>query len=45
VENVRRFTVLPSEWTPESEELTPTLKIKRRVIHERYAEAIEEMYA
>lgn len=45
VEQIKRFTVLPNEWTTESEELTPTLKLKRRVIHERYAEEIESLYA
>lgn len=44
VEQIKRFTVLPNEWTPESEELTPTLKLKRRVIHERYAEEIDSLY-
>jgi long-chain acyl-CoA synthetase len=43
VEQIKRFTVLPNEWT--SEELTPTLKLKRRVIHERYAEEIDSLYA
>ena len=45
VEAVRRFTILPVEWTPESEELTPTLKLKRRVVSEKYEQAIDEMYA
>jgi long-chain acyl-CoA synthetase len=44
VEQIKRFTVLPDEWTPESEELTPTLKLKRRVIHERYSDEIESLY-
>jgi long-chain acyl-CoA synthetase len=44
VENVRRWTVLPDEWTAESAELTPTLKLKRRVIHDRYAKTISAMY-
>jgi long-chain acyl-CoA synthetase len=44
VEQVRRFTVVPTEWTPESGELTPTLKMRRRVIVERYREEIEAMY-
>jgi long-chain acyl-CoA synthetase len=45
VEQIKRFTLLPEEWTPESEELTPSMKLKRRVIHERYAEEIESLYA
>ncbi|HEV7126889.1 MAG TPA: AMP-binding protein, partial [Ktedonobacterales bacterium] len=44
-EQVKRFTILPGEWTAESEELTPTLKLKRRVILAKYASAIEGMYA
>jgi long-chain acyl-CoA synthetase len=45
VEAVKRFTVLPVEWTPESEELTPTLKLKRRVVSSKYEHEIDEMYA
>jgi long-chain acyl-CoA synthetase len=45
VEAVRRFTVLPVEWTPESEELTPTLKLKRRVVSEKYEHEIDDMYS
>ncbi|HEV2032916.1 MAG TPA: long-chain fatty acid--CoA ligase [Candidatus Dormibacteraeota bacterium] len=45
VESVRKFTILPAEWTPESEELTPTLKLKRRVVLEKYAGEIEAMYS
>jgi long-chain acyl-CoA synthetase len=45
VEQFKRFTILPSEWSPESEELTPTLKLKRRVIHSKYQPQIEAMYA
>jgi long-chain acyl-CoA synthetase len=45
VEKIRRFVILGAPWTAESGELTPTLKLKRRVIHARYAEAIEGMYA
>ena len=44
VENIRRFAILPAEWTPESEELTPTLKLKRRVINTKYADEIEALY-
>jgi long-chain acyl-CoA synthetase len=43
-EQVRRFTIVPTEWTPESGELTPTLKMRRRVIVERHAREIEAMY-
>jgi long-chain acyl-CoA synthetase len=43
-EQVRRFTLLPGEWTAESGELTPTLKRRRRVIAERYADEIGRLY-
>jgi long-chain acyl-CoA synthetase len=45
VEQVKRFKILPGEWTAESEELTPTLKLKRRVIHGKYASEIDALYA
>ena len=45
VEQFKRFTILPTEWSPESEELTPTMKLKRRVIHSKYLPQIEAMYA
>jgi long-chain acyl-CoA synthetase len=44
VEQVKRFEVLPVEWTAESEELTPTLKLRRRIIHAKYAERIDALY-
>lgn len=44
VEQLKKFVVLPDEWTPETEELTPTLKLKRRVIHEKYSAAIDSLY-
>ena len=43
-EQVKRFTVLGTEWTPESGELTPTMKLKRRVVHERHAAEIAALY-
>ena len=45
IEQFKRFTILGTEWTPESEELTPTLKLKRRVIYSKYQPQIEAMYA
>jgi long-chain acyl-CoA synthetase len=45
IEQFKRFTILPDEWSPESEELTPTMKLKRRVIHTKYKEQIDAMYA
>jgi long-chain acyl-CoA synthetase len=44
VEQVRRFVVLPVEWVPDSDELTPTAKVKRRNVAEKYAEEIERLY-
>ena len=43
-ETVKRVALLPRELSVEAGELTPTLKLKRRVIHERHAEAIERLY-
>ena len=43
-EQIRAFRILPIEWTAESEELTPTLKLKRRVITQRYRDLIASMY-
>jgi long-chain acyl-CoA synthetase len=45
IEQVKRFTILPREWTPESGELTPTQKLKRRVVLDRYAGEITSLYA
>jgi long-chain acyl-CoA synthetase len=44
VQQVKRWRLLPGEWTPESGEITPTMKLKRRVIYSRYAEVIDELY-
>jgi long-chain acyl-CoA synthetase len=45
VERIKRFAILPTEWTVDGEELTPTLKLKRRVVLAKYAEDIERLYA
>ena len=44
-ETVKRFRVVAEEWTQESGELTPSMKIKRRVLNAQYAKAIAELYA
>ena len=44
-ETIKRFRVLADEWTQDSGELTPSMKIKRRVLTARYAAAIAELYA
>jgi long-chain acyl-CoA synthetase len=43
-EQVKKWTLLPVEWTAESAELTPTLKLKRRVVHTNYADEIIALY-
>lgn len=45
VEQIRRFRILPTGWQPGGEERTPTMKLKRRTIAERYATQIDQLYA
>jgi long-chain acyl-CoA synthetase len=45
VEQIKRFTVLANDWLPGGEELTPTMKLKRKPISALYAREIEAMYA
>src|SRR3954449_8755197 len=45
VEHIRRFVLLGEEWQPDSDTLTPTMKLKRRGVLTRYTDAIEAMYA
>ena len=44
-ERIRKVELLPKEWTIADNELTPTLKVKRRVVVERYKDVIDAMYA
>jgi long-subunit acyl-CoA synthetase (AMP-forming) len=44
-EQIKKYKVLPQTWTAESGELTPTLKLKRRVITDRYSDAIGSLYS
>ena len=45
VEQIKKFTIVAGDWLPGGEELTPTMKLKRKPIAEKYADAIEAMYA
>src|SRR5215213_5319716 len=45
VENVRKFRLIEQKLTAEDEELTPTMKLKRRLVNEKYRDLIEQMYA
>jgi long-subunit acyl-CoA synthetase (AMP-forming) len=44
VEQIRKYRVLETDWLPGGDELTPTMKLKRRSIGEKYAPVIEELY-
>jgi long-subunit acyl-CoA synthetase (AMP-forming) len=44
VEQIKKFTIVPGDWTPGGDELTPTMKLKRRPIAEKYSAEIEAMY-
>jgi long-chain acyl-CoA synthetase len=45
VEQVKKWVIVPDEWTPDSGEVTPSLKLKRKVVLEKYADEIEGLYA
>ena len=45
VEQIKKFKLLDDDWQPGGDELTPTMKLKRKPIHEKYADEIEALYA
>ena len=45
VEQIKRFRILEEEWAPGGDELTPTMKLKRKPIAEKYAAEIDALYA
>jgi long-chain acyl-CoA synthetase len=45
VEQIKRFVILPRDFSQDEGEVTPTLKLRRRVIHEHFADEIEQLYA
>jgi long-chain acyl-CoA synthetase len=45
VEQIKKFELLPNEWSIDTGEMTPKLSMKRKVITEKYRDAIERIYA
>ena len=45
VEQIKRFAILPVDWLPGGDELTPTMKLRRKPINEKYAAEIESLYS
>ncbi len=45
VEQIKKFEIVSGDWLPGGDELTPTMKLKRKPIAEKYDDAIEAMYA
>jgi long-subunit acyl-CoA synthetase (AMP-forming) len=45
VEQIKRFTIVPGDWAPGGDELTPTMKLRRKPIAEKYAAEIEALYS
>lgn len=45
VEQVKKWVIVPDEWSPDTGEVTPSLKLKRRVVLDKYADEIDAMYS
>jgi long-chain acyl-CoA synthetase len=45
VEQIKKFAILPRDFTLEAGEMTPSLKLKRNVVYDKFAEAFEDLYA
>ena len=45
VEQIKRFAILPRDFTQEAGELTPTMKLRRRVVHDHFGDEIESLYS
>jgi long-chain acyl-CoA synthetase len=45
VEQVKKFKILPRDFAQETGELTPTMKVKRAVVADKYESSIEELYS
>jgi long-chain acyl-CoA synthetase len=45
VEQIKKFTIVEGDWLPGGDEMTPTMKLKRKPIAEKYADAINGMYS
>jgi long-chain acyl-CoA synthetase len=45
VEQIKKFKILPTDWEPGGDELTPTMKLKRKPIYAKYKDEIEALYA
>lgn len=43
-EQVKRFRIVPHEWTPDTGELSPTLKLKRKILNDKYIDLINEIF-
>jgi len=44
IEQIKKFKLLANEWTPDTGELTPTMKLKRKIINDKYAKEIDAIY-